>query len=221
MPPVRRKNDAAAAPGNTLSLKERTSRLLLKPAVAEATAEPEPDLTIEELKDTYLYADDKERAIGLIAAPVAALIGILIVSSRIHHDPSAILLHGKVNPRHVSVALYDEVMAVFAVLSVGMLGCAWFRKRLYLGMVMALYAVTVFNLHNDWGFAIPFVLVASWYLVRAYRFSRELKAAGLSPRTVTRKTRAEEEPVVPTPGYDAKRFTPHTSPRRRTSAIGR
>jgi len=41
---------------------------------------------------------------------------------------------------------------------------------------MALYGLTVFNLHY-WGFGVPFILFASWYLVRAYRLQRELKEA--------------------------------------------
>src|SRR5665213_2930437 len=57
-----------------------------------------------------------------------------------------------------------------------MLGSAWFRKRLFLGIACALYGLSVFNLHY-WGFGVPFLLIGSWYLVRAYRFQQKLKLA--------------------------------------------
>ena len=53
-----------------------------------------------------------------------------------------------------------------------MLATAWWRKRLYLGIVMALYGLTVFNLHY-WGFGIPYLLCAGWWIVRAYRAGAE------------------------------------------------
>jgi len=56
------------------------------------------------------------------------------------------------------------------------LACAWFRKRLFLGIVLALYGLSVFNLHY-WGFGVPFLLIGSWYLVRAYRIQQKLKLA--------------------------------------------
>ena len=37
---------------------------------------------------------------------------------------------------------------------------------------MALYGLSIFNLHY-WGFGLPFIMVGAWYLVRAYRLSRE------------------------------------------------
>ena len=45
-----------------------------------------------------------------------------------------------------------------------------------LGIVLALYGLSVFNLHY-WGFGVPFLLIGSWYLVRTYRISQRLKLA--------------------------------------------
>ena len=57
-----------------------------------------------------------------------------------------------------------------------MLGAAWFRKRILIGIAMALYGLSIFNLHY-WGFGFPFILGGAWYLVRAYRLSEKLKHA--------------------------------------------
>ena len=56
----------------------------------------------------------------------------------------------------------------------GILVSALWRKRLFLGIALALFGLAVFNLHY-WGFGVPFLLAGAWYLVRAYRFQQELK----------------------------------------------
>ncbi len=61
-------------------------------------------------------------------------------------------------------------------LALAMLVGAWFRKRLVIGIACALYGISFFNLHY-WGFGLPFILIGSWYLVRAYRLSQKLKLA--------------------------------------------
>ena len=50
------------------------------------------------------------------------------------------------------------------------------RKRLLVGIAMALYGLSIFNLHY-WGFGIPFILGGAWYLVRAHPLSEKLKYA--------------------------------------------
>ena len=58
---------------------------------------------------------------------------------------------------------------------------ALWRKRLYLGIVTAMYGLAIFNLHY-WGFGVPFVMVGAWYLVRAYRLHRNLKESTAADR---------------------------------------
>ena len=137
---------------------------------------PADELTLEELEDVVRFADDKERLIGLIAAPLAATIGILVIGALIANDPAALLKDGQVNKLHVSVSLYQSLAGVLLGLSVLMLGLAFFRKRMLLGIVMALYGLAVFNLHY-WGFGVPFILAGAWLLVRAYRLQRALREA--------------------------------------------
>ena len=51
------------------------------------------------------------------------------------------------------------------------------RRNLWsLGVACALYGLSIFNLHY-WGFGVPFLLIGSWYLVRAYRLGQRLKRA--------------------------------------------
>jgi hypothetical protein len=115
---------------------------------------------------------DKERLIGLIAAPAAAAIGLLVISALVANDPTG--------AKHVRVSLYEELLAVLMVLSVAMLAGALLRKRMVVGVAAALYGLSVFNLRY-WGFGVPFVLVGAWYLVRAYRRQKELKLAMATP----------------------------------------
>jgi hypothetical protein len=160
---------------------ERIQRFALKP-VPEGAGAPlgqdaadEPE-TVAELRAKVRYADDKERLIGLIAAPVAAMVAFVITQSRIASDPAARYANGSVNPHHVAPSLYAELGAVTILLAVLALGFAFFRRRLYLGIVLALYGLSMVNL-GFWGFGLPFLVVASWYLVRAWRLQQKLKEA--------------------------------------------
>lgn len=161
---------------------ERFRQAFLGPAPEPAgpPPKPAPPSTADELEAAVRSADDKERLIGLIAAPFAAGIGMLVISALISNDPAARLKDGRLNSLHVNPALYHDLLIVLLVLSVAMLAAAWFRKRLYLGVVTALYGLAVFNLHY-WGFGVPFIMVAAWLLVRSYRLQRDLRAATGGP----------------------------------------
>jgi len=105
----------------------------------------------------------------------------------------------------VSMTLTLTLLGLAAV----MLAAAWFRKRLYMGLAMALYGLSIFNLHF-WGFGVPYLLFGSWYLVRAYRLGQKLKLAkeaspggsGSSPRQAQPNKRFT--PPVPAPVKPAK-----------------
>jgi len=160
-------------------LADRLRDAVLKPvspdaaAVAAATGET---LSVEELTALDKSATDKERLVGLIAAPLAAAIGILITSALIADDPPAHLKNGALNKLHVAVSTYHTLTVVVLALSVVILVTAMLRKRVYMGIATALYGLTIFNLHF-WGFGIPFILCAAWYLVRAYRIHRDWREA--------------------------------------------
>ena len=92
------------------------------------------------------------------------------------NDPKAHYANGQIDKLHANPSTYVGFGAVALVLALVMLGAAWFRKRLVLGIAMALYGLSIFNLHY-WGFGVPFIMVGAWYLVRAYRLSEKLKHA--------------------------------------------
>jgi hypothetical protein len=167
------KHDPDKAP-----LRDRLSSAFLKPVDPDAPAKSkaEKPMTLEELEVAAKYGNDKERLMGLLLAPISAIIGILVTNDLIVHDPAV------GSKQHVNVSVYHELTLVLLALSVAMLVTAWFRKRMYLGIVMALYGLAIFNLHY-WGFGIPYILIAAWLLVRAYRLQKELKeATGDTPR---------------------------------------
>ncbi len=93
-------------------------------------------------------ADDRERAIGLVAALVAALVTSALAA---HHAGGA-------------SGLFLVLAGLAAVILTGALA----RRRVPLGAGASLYGLAVFDLHF-WGFGLPFVLVGAWLLVRAYR----------------------------------------------------
>jgi hypothetical protein len=159
-----------------LSVGQRFRTAVLKPADATAPVQPDPKpQTVEELRAAESYADDKERFLGLVAAPLAAAIGYLIANYLVEHDP-LVLRNGQYIRLHGSVSTFHTLEVVLLALAVVMLAAAWYRKRMFLGIAMALYGLGVFNLHY-WGFGVPFVLGGAWLLVRAYRAHQAVRDA--------------------------------------------
>ncbi|HXW36092.1 MAG TPA: hypothetical protein VEJ87_16065 [Acidimicrobiales bacterium] len=200
-------------------LGERFRNAVVKPV--ESDSAPAKSLSkkrsVEELEAEVKWADDKERLIGLIAAPVSAAIGILVVDALIANDPPARLKSGHLNSAHVNVSVYHNLTLVILALSLLMLVTAWFRKRLYLGIVMALFGLTLFNLRY-WGFGVPFVLAGAWYIVRAYRLNRDLRDATGDGRS--RSARGGGSPTRS--GLSAnKRYTPRAAPAKKPQASKR
>jgi len=161
--------------GTDRTLGQRVLGAFLKDAPEQPEGATKP-ATVTELEGQTARADDKERLIGLLAAPVAAVIGLAVSASLIANDPKRLLATGQVNNLYVNPTLYAELGAVTVMLAVVMLAMAWYRKRLYLGITMALYGLSIFNLHF-WGFGVPYIMVGSWLLVRAYRYQSKLKLA--------------------------------------------
>jgi hypothetical protein len=164
-------------------------------------------LSVEELEAANRAADDKERLVGLLGAPFAAGIGIIVIATLITNDPPAFLKNGQVNKLHVSVGTYHTLELVLLALAFAMLATAWFRKRLLLGIVMALYGLAVFNLHY-WGFGIPFILAAAWLLMRSYRLQRELREANGDIATRPGARRNSRSPHTGAARRPNKRYTP-------------
>jgi len=178
--------DAAPRPGllhrllhgrDDLAVGDRFRAAVLKPADPEPGEAPDPDRrSVEELRNAERYADDSERFLGLVAAPLAAAIGFFVANYLIDHNPPATLSDGQPNKLHGSIVTYHTLELVLLGLALVMLATAWYRKRLFLGIAMALYGLGVFNLHY-WGFGVPFLLAGAWLLVRAYRAHQAVRDA--------------------------------------------
>ncbi len=173
------------------TLSERLTRAVIKADTRPDKEQDEGPQTVEELEAAAAGLDERERLIGLAAAPLAGVIAILVVSS-----------YGSKGTSHATTVDSSLFLVLFG-LALVTLGCAWFRKRLLLGIVLALYGLSVFNLHY-WGFGVPFLLIGSWYLVRTYRIQQKLKLA----------KSGDAPPGSPGPARRAqpnKRYTPPTS----------
>lgn len=156
-------------------LLDRFKLAILRSDADDERPAPAAPLTLEEAQ-AALPADDKERLVGLIAAPLAAMISILIIGSLLSHDPSPYFANGQPNKAHVDPSLYHELLYVLLGMSIIVLATAWYRKRLFLGITLALFGLAIFNLHF-WGFGIPFLLFGAWLLVHAYRVQQNIKRA--------------------------------------------
>ena len=154
------------------------------------------DRSVEELEDTIRSSDDKERAIGLVAAPLAAIVGIIISSATIQNAKN----------HHDSTTVFVELTYVILGMSVLILVSSLMRKRLFQGITLALYGLAVFNL-RFWGFGIPFVLAGAWYLVRSYRLQQALKKAEAAEGPARPKGAPRPDGARPRPN---KRYTPPT-----------
>jgi hypothetical protein len=194
-------NHDAPTPGGddapALTAWQRLKYTFVQPDAIESDKAVVDDRSVEELQEAIRSSDDKERNIGLIAAPLAALVGIIISSATIQNAKNT----------HQSTTVYVELTYVILGMAVLILVSSLLRRRLFQGVTMALYGLAVFNL-RFWGFGVPFLLAGAWYLVRAYRLQQALKraeaaAAPLRPRNTSGAANA------PRPSR-SKRYTPPT-----------
>jgi hypothetical protein len=187
-----------------------------KPTGKGATGSDKPS-SVEEIETEVRFANDQERLIGLFAAPVGAAIGLVVIGYLISKDPPALLKNGTANPVHVSLSLYHDLTYVLLGLSLAMLASAYFRKRLYLGIAMALYGLAVFNLHY-WGFGIPFLFAGAYLMVRSYRLQRDLReATGEATTRPGARARRGGPPPPTARARPNKRYTPRSTRPRRPS----
>lgn len=212
--------------GDTAQLGDRLRKAVLKPVDPGSAGASGEQPSVEELEADVHSADDKERLIGLLAAPFAAAIGILVISALIENDPPTLLGNGRADTLHVSLSLYHALGGVLLGLSVLMLATAMLRKRLYLGIAMALYGLAIFNLHY-WGFGIPFIMGGAWLLVRAYRLQRDLREATegelsrpgpRAPGGASRTTSRPQSPERYRPRATAPKRSSRPKPRKRQRA---
>jgi hypothetical protein len=170
---------------------ERLQKAILKPVAEEnaKASDDTPQKSLEELVAEEKMADDKERMLGLTAAPLAAGIALIEISNQLTHDKA-----------HAGV--YHELLLVLLALAVATLIGAWFRKRMVMAISMALFGLAIFNLHL-WGFGVPFLLIGAWMLVRASRAHRAVKDA-----TEGKASSPSSNGVAPAKAKASKRYTP-------------
>jgi hypothetical protein len=183
----------------TLTFWERIKYTLVRPDDDPSDRAAADDRSAEELRQVIHRSDDKERNIGLVAAPIAAVVGIAISTASINYAKT----------HHQSVRIYDELTYVLLGLAVLIMVASLLRKRLFQGITLALFGLAVFQLHYTYvGFAAPFILAGAWYMVRVYRLQQALRRAedgeGRSP------VKAQTRPNGVARPRPNKRYTPPT-----------
>jgi len=90
MPPTDDFDDSEGDPPPKPSLWMRFQTAIVKPDDLDSPKRQgtQPEESIEELQATIARADDKERNIGLIAAPIGAVVALLITANLINHAKS-------------------------------------------------------------------------------------------------------------------------------------
>jgi hypothetical protein len=210
MPPNHDFDDSEGDPPPKPSLWMRFQTAIVKPDDPDSpkSKASEPVQSVEELEATIARADDKERNIGLAAAPIGGIIALVISSDLIHHAQQT----GQ------STSIYETLTFVLMGMAVLLLVTSWLRKRLFIGIVMALFGLGIFNLRY-WGFGLPFLIGGAWYLVRAWRLQSKLKLAGGGSKTSYGRPNSRLPSaggVLPRPN---KRYTPPTEKRKRPSNV--
>jgi hypothetical protein len=176
---------------------ERIKYSMVRPDDDPKEVEEQEIRPVGEIRADIARSNDKERAIGLVAAPVAALIGIIISDASVDYAQS----------HNQSTAVYGKLAYVLLGLAALILLTSWLRKRLFQGITLALYGLAIFQLHYTYfGFAAPFLLAGAWYLVRAYRLQQELKRAEAAGPDAPRP-KANPGAAAPRPRRN-KRYTP-------------
>ncbi len=172
---------------------------LVRPDDDSSDHPPADTRTAEEIRDELQRSDDKERLIGLVAAPIAAMVGLLISTASIDYART----------HHQNVHVYEELTYVLLGLAGLILVASLMRKRLFQGITLALFGLAVFQLHYTYvGFAAPFILAGAWYMVRAYRLQQALRRAEAGEGRAPGKSRTQSSNAArPRPN---KRYTPPT-----------
>ncbi len=86
------------------SFGQRVIGVFVKEAPEKPDSAPTP-AAVAELEGQTARADDKERLIGLLAAPIGAMIGLIVSASLIANDPKRLLADGQVNKLYVNPSL--------------------------------------------------------------------------------------------------------------------
>src|ERR1700722_11754488 len=182
-----------------MTLWERVRYSMVRPDDDPKEKEVQEIRPVEQIEADIARSNDKERAIGLVAAPLAAFIGLLISNASVNYAKT----------HNQSTAVYDKLTFVLLGLAVLVLITSWLRKRLFQGISLALYGLAIFQLHATYfGFAAPFLLAGAWYLVRAWRLQQELKRAeAAGPAAPRPKPKGSTSPAARAPRR-SKRYTP-------------
>jgi hypothetical protein len=176
---------------------ERIKYSMVRPDDDPKEVEEQEIRPVEEIQADIARSNDKERAIGLVAAPLAALVGIIISDASVNYAQS----------HNQSVGVYQKLTYVLLALAGLILLSSWLRKRLFQGITLALYGLAIFQLHFTYfGFAAPFLLAGSWYLIRGWRLQQELKRAEAAGPSAPRP-KANPSAAAPRPRRN-KRYTP-------------
>ncbi len=156
------------------------------PTSSRARGRPVDDLdsmTREEITHRIKKLDDRERFLALTAAPLGVLVGIVLTAFALHLNPAP-LLHGKVNPKHVSESLILLEGGARILLSGIVVACALTRRRSLVGFSLLFLGTSM----GSPLFALPFWVLGGYLIWRVFKYQKILSTRGAAARGATRGT---------------------------------
>jgi hypothetical protein len=187
---------------------------------SSGSARPTPTSAYDGMPTSQLTSlmrklDDKERMIAFGAAPLGAVLAVVLTLITLSHNPA---LHHK---GHESAGIIIADGGVGVAFALFVLAMAWFRRRsltafalLFLGYSLGLI-----------GIGIPFLFLGGYLLFRAWKVQKVLTSRGVSTRPQRRPPdRTQRDPksrrdsqAKPTSARPtaSKRYTPPKPPPKR------
>jgi len=154
----------AGEPGRDEPVPDRAGAT--RPAKGGATGKATSGMTKDELVVAIKRIDDQERKIGLLIAPIGAVVGVLLMISAIHLNPAV----GHKNHVSASVFIWEGVARV--VLAILVAVAAFTRRRSFLGFALLFLGTAL----GSPIVALPFWFVGGWLIWRAFKWQKELAA---------------------------------------------
>jgi hypothetical protein len=205
--------DSSSAPRST----SRTSRSATARPARSASPSPYDDMPTSELSVLMRKLDEKERKLAFGAAPLGAVLAIVVTIFAVHSNPA---LHHK---GHESVGIIIADGGVGVVFALFVFVMAWIRRRSLTAFALLFLGYSVGLI----GPGIPFLFLGGYLLYRAWKIQKVLTSRGVNTRPQSRRTTTSRPSRDPKPRRDAqvktagarptasKRYTPPKPPPKR------
>jgi hypothetical protein len=211
--------DAGSSSGGGSS---STSRSSSSRSSSSRSQKPPPGSVYDQMPTSQLTVlmrklDDKERMLAFGAAPLGAVLAIVVAIVALHSNPA---LHHKGHETPSLIVSDGGVAVGFAIL---VFATAWFRRRSLTAFALLFLGYSIGLI----GPGIPFLFLGGYFLYRAWKVQKVLTGRGVSTRPPPKNRNSNRATRDPKGGRDRetkttvvrptanKRYTPPRPPPKR------